>query len=201
MSAIILFTLLGYISGSVLYAQRFGALLGRGDVTENTADGNPGAFNAFKNGGALCGTLTLVCDILKGLLPVLLYLRLFPRTAGFALVLAAPVIGHILPVFNHFRGGKGIAVSFGCLLGLLPDWRPVAVLAVCFLFFSLILRVEPHYHRTLLTYLCSCMGMALLVPDKSVVLGFSLAAAAIVVKLLISPEKREKCVVTPIWRS
>ena len=65
------YILLGYGLGSVLFAKVFCSWLKKTDVTQNTADGNPGTTNAFKNGGFLCGTLTLICDILKGFLPVI----------------------------------------------------------------------------------------------------------------------------------
>lgn len=202
MNDALLFSILGYLSGNVLYACFLGRVLGKGDVAAGTADGNPGAFNAFRTGGLLCGGLTLLGDVLKGFLPVWLFLRLAEAPgAGLALVLAAPVLGHILPVFHHFRGGKGIAVSFGCLLGLLPEVRPVLILAVSFLLFSLVVKITPHYHRTLAAYLCSAAAMLLWVPDQSVVLGFLLIAGLVVGKLLLSPEQKEKCEVRPAWRS
>lgn len=83
-----------------------------------TADGFS-CYNRWKTGR--CGTLTLICELLKGFLPVYLYLRgRSPAEcpAIFALILAAPVLGHAFSVFYGFHGGKGIAVSFGCLLGL-----------------------------------------------------------------------------------
>ena len=110
------YLLAGYLSGSVLYAQIWGRLISGKDITEGTRDNNPGAANAFMEGGFLCGMLTLICDLAKGFFPVWLFLRQADY-ADFtlALVLAAPVFGHIFPLFHHFQGGKGIAVSFGCL--------------------------------------------------------------------------------------
>lgn len=197
----LIFIALGYFSGSVLFAKVNGRLLGKGDVAQGTCDGNPGATNAFRNGGFLCGVLTLLGDCLKGFLPVWLYLQAVPASVGtgFSLVLAAPVIGHILPVFYGFHGGKGIATSFGCLLGLLPHWGPVGILACCFLFFSLILRVTPHYHRTLLTYLCAGILMMIFQQNTAVTLGFSLIMVAIIFRLLTSQEEKEKCKVEWIW--
>lgn len=198
----IVYILLGYLSGSVLYARVWGRVLGRGDITANTADQNPGAANAFQQGGLLCGFLTLAGDLLKGFLPVWLYLAWGQEPhygTACALVLAAPVIGHILPVFYGFHGGKGIATSFGCLLGLLPHWQPVGILAFCFLFFSAIMRITPHYYRTLLTYLCAGILMMLLQLNTAVTLGFSLIMLAIVIRLLLSSEEKEKCKVEWIW--
>ena len=84
-----IYILSGYLAGSILFARVFGWLLKKTDVTENTSDGNPGTANAFQNGGFLCGALTLVCDLLKGFLPVFLYTR-GQTTFLLALVIAAP---------------------------------------------------------------------------------------------------------------
>ena len=71
----ILFALAGYLSGSVLYARVFSVLLRRGDIASQSKDGNPGTANAFLCGGFWCGAPTLCCELLKGFLPVWLYLR------------------------------------------------------------------------------------------------------------------------------
>ena len=136
----LLYTILGYLSGSLLFAKFFSRLLDGEDVTAESPDKNPGVYNAFLYGGKFCGILTLCCDLLKGFFPVYLYSRapdlsLFPAGngpaipvvsgGGLALVLAAPVLGHIFPLWHRFRGGKGITVTFGVLLGLLPKAGPV----------------------------------------------------------------------------
>ena len=114
------FLLLGYLSGSILYARVFSALLGRGDITARSPDRNPGTANAFQYGGFLCGALTLLCDIGKGFLPVhLLTLsawqgETFPLLT--ALAIAAPVLGHAFPLFYGFRGGKGVLCAETMLL-------------------------------------------------------------------------------------
>lgn len=196
------YSLVGYFSGSVLFAKIYGFLLKRKDITENTVDQNPGTANAFKNGGFACGALTLFSDLLKGFLPVWLYLNCGEEISGFglALVMASPVLGHIFPIFNRFRGGKGIAVSFGCLLGLLPEIRPLLVLAGCFIFFSVVFKVTDHYHRTMLTYIISSVGMLFAVPRSPVCLGFTFISALVITKLLMSGEEKEKFKVEIIWK-
>ncbi len=98
----IAFVLLGYLSGSVLYARIFSKLFGEEEMIEKSKDKNPGTANAFVYGGFWCGVLTLICDIGKGFLPVWLYLRLQQgmqmEVSGLALVFAAPVVGHVFPV-------------------------------------------------------------------------------------------------------
>ena len=117
----LIYIILGYISGSILYAPIWAKILHTGSITEKSKDKNPGTANAFMYGGVLCGVLTLVCELLKGYIPVRLCIMNNPGCVRdnvlFALVLCAPVIGHIFPILNGFHGGKGIAATFGCLLG------------------------------------------------------------------------------------
>lgn len=188
------YIIFGYLMGSVLYARVFSQLFHHADVTQNSDDGNPGAFNAFAYGGFWCGALTLCGDLLKGLLPVYLYVRYQqpgPEDWALALVLAAPVAGHLYPIFSRFHGGKGITVSFGCLAGLAPEVAPIAILAAVFLFFSVVVRVTPHFYRTLLTYLVSAVAMRLLLKMTCAVAGFCLITILITVRLLTSGEKPE----------
>ena len=69
------FILLGYLSGSVLYARVFARLFGKEEMIENSRDRNPGTANAFMYGGFWCGLLTLICDIGKAFIPVFLFMR------------------------------------------------------------------------------------------------------------------------------
>lgn len=200
----ITFVLIGYLSGSILYAKVFGSLIKRKDIIKESKDQNPGTANAFMQGGFWCGTLTLIFDMLKGFLPVYLYScsSLIWQSAGFwlALILAAPVFGHIYPVFYHFRGGKGIATTFGCLLGLFPNIEAALILAFFFLFFSLVLRVTPHFNRTIWTYLAALFTMKILGIHPFVVMGFLLITIGVFVRLYTSKEEREKCRVRLLWR-
>ncbi len=199
----IVYIIWGYLSGSILYADIFGHLLKHKDIIKESKDKNPGTANAFMQGGFLCGFLTLVFDILKGFLPVFLYMH-SPVSGKYSklllsLVLAAPVWGHIFPVFYHFKGGKGIATTFGCLLGLFPYMEPVLVLAFFFLFFSLILRVTPHYDRTIFTYSVSLFMMKLLKVKTSIVMGFLLIVVSVFIRLYYSTEERDKRRVRLLW--
>ena len=199
------YILWGYCSGSILFARIFGWIIKRKDITEESRDGNPGTANAFQYGGFLCGVLTLGGDLMKGFLPVYCYLHYVGQptdaiSLGLILVMATPVIGHIFPLYHHFRGGKGIAVTFGCLLGLAPILEPALLLAIVFLFFTLILRVSPHYYRTILTYLCTMLLMFTLPVAKGVPLGFLLITGAVLLRMWLSNEEKEKMKVHLLWR-
>lgn len=193
--------LFGYLSGSVLYARVFTRLLRKPDVVENSRDRNPGAANAFALGGFWCGALTLVFDLLKGFVPVFLCFRSCSAASWWAAaVLAAPALGHIFPVYRHFRGGKGIAVTFGCLAGLFPMWEPFALLAAVFIFFSAGLRITPHYHRTIATYAAVAAALFLLKMPAPVCVGFLVITGAVCVRLRLSPEARERPRVSLLWK-
>ena len=112
----IFYTMIGYVSGSVLYAKVFGKLFCQKDVTEDTIDGNPGTTNAFLNGGIWCGICTLLCDLLKGILPVYAYMHGRGQISGLRLCWQ-----HRLPdissrYFIVFVEEKGLQFLSGCCL-------------------------------------------------------------------------------------
>ncbi len=119
MNATDLFVPLGYLLGSVESAILVGRLLGLGDPRARGSH-NPGATNMLRLGGRKAGALTLLGDMLKGLLAVALA-RAFDAPplvqAGTAL---AAFLGHLYPLYFGFKGGKGVATALGCLLGLDP---------------------------------------------------------------------------------
>lgn len=192
------YILLGYLSGSILFARIWGKAVAGKDITQNAPDENPGTANAFANGGFLCGSLTLVCDLLKGFLPVFLYLRTGSGPA-LGLVMAAPVLGHVFPLFYHFRGGKGIATTFGCLLALLPIGLPLVYMVLFFLFFSLVLRISPNYYRTIAAYVCTEVALLLFAHNMAIITGFSLICLGIGFRMFTSREEKNALEVKLLW--
>lgn len=89
---------------------------------------NPGATNVLRFAGKKAAAITLLGDVLKGLLPMLIAKALAVEPHILALVLLAAFLGHIYPVFFSFKGGKGVATAFGALLGC-SWWIGLAVLA------------------------------------------------------------------------
>ncbi len=192
----------GYLSGSVLFAVIFSQLFHK-DVTADSKDKNPGAANAFMYGGFWCGVLTLAGDILKGFVPIACYFYTLPNglpTPLTPFILCAPVIGHVFPVTRHFRGGKGIATSFGCLLGFAPIcWTPVVVLAVIFVFYSIFLRITPNLARTIVTYVTLPPGLILMHMPAWICLGALCMSCTVILRLHLSKEEREKTAVHLLW--
>ncbi len=208
MRTTVFFLILGYLSGSILFANVFGTLFGKRDLYKNSPDQNPGTANAYQYGGFWCGTLTLVGDLLKGFLPVFFYLQAMHirlqtmpvrEEWELSLVLAAPVIGHIFPVFYRFRGGKGIATTFGCLLGLFPYGLPVVLFAAVFIFLSVGLRITPHYYRTIAAYLITAAVMVLTGIAPAVRIGFFVIAGVVCLRMYLSKEEKERIGVRLLW--
>ncbi len=201
----ILYILCGYLCGSVLFARIVSQLMYNRDVTEEGSDKNPGTSNAFKCGGMLCGILTLLGDLAKGIVPVHMYVRGLDddfNAAALALVIAAPVIGHVFPIFFKFRGGKGIAVSFGTMLGLIPYYvLPVLILAAAFIFFSVVVKISPHYYRTIAAYGTAVILITFLSGSPlAVSIGFLVSSVTVVFRLLRSTEQKEELEVKLAWK-
>lgn len=126
MSGIVLLAgLVGYLTGSVSPATVLAR--GRGVDLRGVGSGNPGAANAGRALGRRTGVLVAVLDVLKGLLPAVLF-GLADAGAGLVAGVAA-VLGHVTSPFLRGRGGKGVATAAGAILGSHPVWAPVVVLA------------------------------------------------------------------------
>lgn len=192
----LIYICLGYLSGSILYARIFAGLFHRENMFEQSRDHNPGTANAFMYGGFWCGLFTLLFDVLKGFFPVYLFMRYGnaveagPFTT--ALAIAAPVIGHTFPVFYGFRGGKGIAVTFGCLAGLVPALEAFWILVFFFIGFSTVLQISPHFYRTIFSYAFSLVIMFREISNPAVVWGFFFITAVVLIRMFTSKEER-KC--------
>lgn len=180
------FVIVGYLSGSVLYSYLLPKYLMKVDVTKESSDGNPGAANAFLHAGVPMGILVLLLELLKGYLPVHIALRFVDSAKWvFGLVLAAPVLGHAYPFWGWRKGGKAIAVSFGVLLGLIPDWKPVLLLASCYLLFSLVIVIKPHFFRSVFTFLVFFAGIIWEKAAIGIVLGSGILSCVVIRKHLV----------------
>lgn len=127
--------LMGYLLGSLSSAIIVSRLMGLPDP-RTQGSGNPGATNVYRTGGKKAAALTLLGDLLKGVIPVLIAKALGATLEIQLLVALAAFLGHLYPVFFGFAGGKGVATAAGVLLAL--DWRVgIAALGTWFLVFHL----------------------------------------------------------------
>jgi glycerol-3-phosphate acyltransferase PlsY len=119
-------TLAAYLFGSIGSAIIVCKLMRLPDP-RTSGSNNPGTTNVLRIGGKKAALLTLLGDVLKGLIPVLLCKALGAAPIVIGLSALGAFLGHLYPVFSRFQGGKGVATAFGCMLGL--AW-PLGLLAV-----------------------------------------------------------------------
>jgi acyl phosphate:glycerol-3-phosphate acyltransferase len=138
MQRFLLLAALGYFLGSIPTGLLVAWALGTPDPRRQ-GSGNLGAANVYRQLGRLGGALTLLGDVAKGALPVALALSwLTPgpwQEAGVAVVGAAAVVGHVLPVYLGFKGGKAVATTFGVVAVLAP-WAALNLVVVYLLALS-----------------------------------------------------------------
>ncbi|QLF94218.1 glycerol-3-phosphate 1-O-acyltransferase PlsY [Pseudomonas sp. ABC1] len=148
-----LLALLAYLLGSLSFAILLSRKAGMPDPRA-LGSGNPGATNMLRVAGKRLAIWTLLGDLFKGLLPVLLAARLDFSLQQQAWIGLAAVFGHLYPLYFHFRGGKGVATSAGALLGLYP---PAALLAI--IAWLLTLRLTRTSSLAALTALPVCLPL------------------------------------------
>ncbi|MGL5535618.1 MAG: glycerol-3-phosphate 1-O-acyltransferase PlsY, partial [Aeromonas veronii] len=111
----ILMIILAYLGGSLSSAVLVSRCTGLPDPRDHGSH-NPGATNVLRLGGRMAALVVLLLDVLKGTVPVYLawYLQIKPVYLGFIGVAAC--LGHMYPIFFHFRGGKGVATALGTMM-------------------------------------------------------------------------------------
>ena len=136
----IVMLLIAYVIGSINFSVIFSKKFAGFDVREK-GSGNAGSTNMLRSVGKGAAALTLICDILKGVVAISIAIilgNMFKDTnKGLLVQIAgiAVVIGHTFPIFFGFKGGKGVATSLGILL--MSNWQ---IGLIC-LVFALILMI------------------------------------------------------------
>ena len=112
---ILIVILFSYLSGSIPFGLILTKIFGNQDI-RNIGSGNIGATNVLRTGNKFLAALTLLLDILKGYIPVIIAQQYFPGLIQLSCLLA--FLGHVFPVWLKFKGGKGVATYLGILLAL-----------------------------------------------------------------------------------
>ena len=126
MTVNIIMALIAYLIGSVNFSVILSKKMAGFDVREK-GSGNAGTTNMLRSVGKTAAAITLICDILKGVVSIGIAIilgniikdtnkELLLQIAGVAVIL-----GHTFPIFFGFKGGKGVATSLGVLL--LSNWQ------------------------------------------------------------------------------
>jgi acyl phosphate:glycerol-3-phosphate acyltransferase len=122
---LLLVVIIAYLIGSIPFGYLIVRAKGGGDVRD-TGSGGTGATNVSRRAGKAAGIITLILDVQKGFIAIIIAELLLkdvgPIAASWMLAAAAvaALLGHIFPVWLGFRGGKGVATGAGVFLALAP---------------------------------------------------------------------------------
>ena len=114
--------LLGSISSAIVVSRLF-----KVSDPRKIGSGNPGTTNILRYAGKTAAAVTLIGDITKGIIPIAIGYKLGFTSGILSVIGLCSLLGHIYPVFYHYKGGKGIATFIGILIAL--NW----LLACCFI--------------------------------------------------------------------
>jgi len=131
----IFIALFGYLLGSVPTGLILTKLFAKVDPRK-AGSKNIGATNIFRTAGKWLGILTLVGDLLKGAIPVIIAIQAGESHLWIAVVGLSAFLGHVFPIFLGFKGGKGVATALGVYLVV----SPVAVLIEFLVFAGIVWR-------------------------------------------------------------
>lgn len=161
---------LAYALGSVPFGLLLTKAAGLGDIRD-IGSGNIGATNVLRTGNKKLAAATLVLDMLKGTVAVLIgsvFGPVYAIAAGFGAFL-----GHLYPVWLNFKGGKGVATYLGVLAGLV--WQGALVFAAVWLGVAFVFRYSS----------LAALIAAAVVPCALYLLGFPEMAAVFAVLSII----------------
>lgn len=144
MTSIIIVAIIPYLIGSIMFSVIFTKKIAGFDV-RTRGSGNAGSTNVLRTAGKKVAIITLICDILKGVVAVLIGYIVGKLTKASVetsqmLILTAGVmvvLGHTFPIFFKLKGGKGVATSLGVLLMI--NWK---IGLICLVFALLIMAVS-----------------------------------------------------------
>ena len=112
---IIIVVLFSYLSGSIPFGLILTKTFGNIDIRK-IGSGNIGATNVLRTGNKFLALFTLLLDMLKGYMPVIIASKYFPELIQLSCLIT--FLGHIFPIWIKFKGGKGVATYLGILFAL-----------------------------------------------------------------------------------
>ena len=186
MATYIIMAIIAYLIGSVNFSVIISKKMAGFDVRDK-GRGNAGTTNVLRSVGKKAAALTLACDVLKGIVAILIAIiigkivkdvdkALLVQIAGLLVI-----VGHTFPIFFQFKGGKGIATSLGVLLFI--NWK---IGLICLLFWQVLViltrmvSVGSLGAAILFPVLTPFMTQEFIVKDGSGYLIFSIIIAAFV---------------------
>ena len=162
-----------YLLGSIPFGLLLTRLAGLGDIRK-IGSGNIGATNVMRTGHKYLAVLTLQLDAAKGYAAVALIRSLYSEDLALLAGLFA-VIGHVFPVWLHFKGGKGVATTIGVLLGI----NGLLGVSVCVLWLVIFLLMRFSSLASMFSIGYSAIAAYLITDDQSAIICMVLATLII----------------------
>ena len=137
----IFIALFGYLLGSIPTGLLLTRFFSKVDPRQEGSQ-NIGATNIYRTAGKKMGILTLIGDVLKGMIPIGIAIQMvggqwgLPADVWIAIAGLSPIVGHVFPIFLGFKGGKGVATALGIYLPI----SPIAVFIEFFVFLTVVWR-------------------------------------------------------------
>ena len=154
--------LIGSLSSAILTCK----VMGLADP-RTIGSGNPGATNVLRLGNKKAAIITLVGDVLKGLLPVLFSKLMGLDSSLVILVGLAAFLGHLYPLYYQFKGGKGVATAIGVYTAI----NSIAALIVVLIWLILAKLLKIPSFAALISTLCAPVIFYIFTQDKAITMG------------------------------
>jgi glycerol-3-phosphate acyltransferase PlsY len=164
----------GYLFGSIPFGLLLTRLAGTKDIRE-IGSGNIGATNVLRTGHKALAAATLIGDMLKGTVAVLIASTFWGREPALIAGLGA-FFGHLYPVWLRFKGGKGVATYVGVLLGL--AWQAALVFGVIW---AIVAAITRYSSLSGLTASLATLAFLWWQGDRNVTLLFLLLTVALLI--------------------
>ncbi len=171
----VLVALIAYCIGNISGGMILSRILYKKDIRDH-GSGNTGTTNAMRVFGKKMGLYTFIIDFLKGFIITFIGMNLYGDLGGFIAGLFV-VLGHDWPVIYKFKGGKGIATSFGALIAV----SPIHILVV-FVIFIIIVAISKYVSlgSVSVASLCILVGMYFIFSKDRLYIGLLYIILAII---------------------
>ena len=176
--------IIAYLIGSINFSVILSKKMAGFDVREK-GSGNAGTTNMLRSVGKKAAAITLICDVLKGVVAILIAIlignivktnqALLVQIAGVAVI-----IGHTFPIFFKFKGGKGVATSLGVLI--MSNWQ---IGLICLVFAIILIVLTRMVSVGSIAAAILYPVLTLFIPENYIVPGYYLIYSIILAVIVI----------------
>lgn len=175
MTTDVLLVIGSYLLGSIPFSLLIGKLFYKKDIRQ-FGSGNVGSTNTFRILGKKAGSVVLILDILKGVIPVLAAMLLNADIHVLIFGFIA-TMGHVFPVFLKFKGGKAVATSSGAVLA----YNPI-VFIILLTLFLLTLKISKYVSLSSIVAALSFLAISLIIWDPLMIVIAVIISIVIIVR-------------------